>query len=191
MRSNVWRTVTVVTICALLTVMASQAEAKPTWGGVCTSCHDRARSAFTIVDSDGTDGGLNYYEVVAGESVDLSARVTDGHDDYAVSLLPDADLPLLQGPGSSWSDRSSFFVSSTGGHNWGGAATTRSFDLLVGAGQAPGDYELQFIVAGKNGGEWGESESFLVRVVPEPMIMSLLLAGGVVLIRRRRRQKTC
>ena len=154
-------------------------------------------------------GPLNTFWVDPGTTVTLSMEVLDGSDKFAVQLK------RLEKPGQE-NDLSNFLIwmeDNLGGNVWtrqevanppyftkdngnnGGLppedAGVFTFDLLVNADTPPDFYDLEFAVAGKEGGLWYEDEHFYLEVLPEPSpallgVVALSAIAGLRWVRRAR-----
>lgn len=180
-----WR-IRVAGVAALLTIMASGAHARPTFGNDCTSCHDRSAGAFSVLPS-------NLIEIAWGEMGEVTFDVTElgsaGEDSaLAVYGLDDADLeatPDLTG----WNvqDGGTFLSS-----DFFNAVGQVPLSIGIGTSAALGDYLINVTLAGGPGSDWSTTSEFTIRVIPEPTTIVLLgigLISGAMLIGNLRRRR--
>jgi len=152
---------------------------------------------FQMVADPGA-GALKTFHVIAGSSVRLTARVTNGAMHYAVQLkdlgkdgvLNPANL-IAYTPDPDWTPWGSptYYINTTESIAWGGNAIDWDFDLLVSITTPPDFYRFQFTVSGVDGYIWTQNEPFYVQVlpVPEPALNAIMALIGLALLHRRMR----
>lgn len=170
-------------IVLLISYYSQTTLAKTVFGISCgrSGCHTTNRNAMTVVDHDtNTDigqGSFKTYTASPGDTVSLSVNVTNGQNKYAVALtdmngstIPDAFNTLIFTPDPSWTDNTSltppYYVSSPSGHSWSGTITKRTFQMTLDPATPSGLVAMQFEIAGKNGGQWSQRETFYLNVLP-------------------------
>jgi len=175
-------------------------QALPTFSGGhadCLSCHDTPKEAAT---------GPSLVTAHPGDTVPLSIDITDGTDNYSISLAG-LDAAGLAGfvPDATWVDHFSpgtfdsthdgpFYALSDTGVAFSGPVT-QSFNLQLAPATALGIYDLTFFVSGLLESEfetWRDVNGFQLEVVPEPSTLVMLSLGGLLIGspfygRRRRR----
>ena len=166
----------------------------------------------------GSTADLPYFQVTAGQSIPLTINVTNGgavNDMYAPALTGTVKSGVLESlattikgvqsstndllaitPDATWTKKtpSSGTYFTTSALSWTCAPLSKTYNLSVAADTTPDVYSMTFRASGVDaGGEWTQSQEFLVKVVaavPEPSIIFMLLSGlGVACIAWRRAVK--
>ena len=201
MPRNVRCVLSCMTAGLLVAALASQAQAKPNYGGDCSGCHGGARDAMDVAGAGGVGGPLSLpvFSVNPGETAQITFDMVNGGSKNAVAVsgLGDPGVTNLQtllatvDTGSLWTDYGDYFATGVK------STPTGSYTLNVAVDPAavPDYYQLSGTAAGTTGGLWSQVQGFYLQVVapqevPEPGTLALLLAGscGLAAVMLRRRQ---
>ena len=176
MERSLMRRVFVGAVIGVLVVgVAGVADAKPSFGPSCAGCHATVGGALEISPDP--------IAIVVGDSGQVTFNITDIPAADAAIALYGLDAPGLGATvGAGWTDYGTYYatglISVTGPY---------LLDLAIDPGATFGDYGIAVILAGSGG--WADSYDFVVRSIPEPSTVVLLLTGlsamGLCLWRRR------
>lgn len=175
MRSKRKMIVVLLGAALLCTTATPEAQAKPSFGSNCLSCHDYDGNIMEVTGHDdvvglplrldgGTSAGLRTFVVTAGQSIALKVNVLYGNSKYSVSLRhldgrgveQSTSNRLVFTPDSGWRDRGDYYTTSV--TSWNGSARVHTFNLAVDAATPPDFYALETQTGRKGGGEWAQDK---------------------------------
>ena len=175
-------------VIALLTLsLGAIAQAFPTYGVNCTSCHMKGPGHMAVSGQTTTKdlgaarldkvkaGALKVFAVQRGHSVTINIDVTNGASKYAAEvylpknrgLLHSLTNKLIFTPDPKWTGLGStikYWVNNRNGSSWSGTKTRLTFTIAVDAKTPVDYYELYIRVAGKGGGMWSQTTKVYLQV---------------------------
>lgn len=193
--NSAWFKIKIAVLTSLFTVgIVSMANARPTYGGTCVSCHSNTGKVGSAMDW--TPLAIS---VEPGSTGSISFNITTfGVSNRAAISVQDLQNPLLNasivaGP-TTWT-----YNDESHGQAYVSNLTTElgtfTLDFAIGAGATPGVYPIGVSLAASGGGGsalrtgFNTTPGFTITVIPEPASLGLLLMGASAVFFRRAKRK--